>query len=126
MDEKGNITRMPDMTKLKKDIFSISISNKKTMQTIKKLYKKYKIILEPHGAVGFLALQKYLNKTKDNHLSIVLETAHPAKFSDDIKELLNIDPKLPESMKKFENKQEKYITLNVNYSQFKEFLKTHT
>ncbi len=123
MDEKGNISRMPDMNKLIKDIFSISISNSETMQTIKQVYEKYKIILEPHGAVGFAALQHYLTKTKDNHLAISLETAHPAKFPDDIKELLNIDPELPKSMQNLENKEEQYLTLPAEYDAFKNFLK---
>lgn len=122
MDEKGNIIKMPDMDRLRKDIFSVSISNSETMQTIKQVYEKHKIILEPHGAVGFAALQHYLSKTKDNHLAISLETAHPAKFPDDIKELLNIDPELPKSMQQLENKKEHYSTLNNNYKEFKNFL----
>ncbi len=122
IDEKGRISRMPDMKKLRNDIFSVSISNSATMKTIKQTYEEYKIILEPHGAVGFAALQHYLSKTKDKNLIILLETANPAKFPDVINELLNFEPVLPESMKDIENKKEKFEYLPNKYQAFKEFL----
>jgi len=122
MDERGNIIKMPDMNKLRKDIFSVSISNSETMQTIKQVHEKYNLILEPHGAVSFAALQHYLDETKDTHLAISLETAHPAKFPEDIKSLLKINPELPKSMQQLEGKKENYLTLNNNYNEFKTFL----
>jgi len=125
MDEKGNISQMPDMEKMRKDIFSISIKDDATQQTIKEAFNKHKLILEPHGAVGWNGLMRYLenNNEKSSQLCISLETAHPAKFPEKINELLGLNPDLPDSLKGLEEKEEQFDKLDNDYLEFKAFLK---
>ncbi|OPZ99515.1 MAG: Threonine synthase [Bacteroidetes bacterium ADurb.Bin408] len=127
MDEKGNISKQPDYTLMNKDIHGVSISDNLTRDTIRYVYDKYKVILEPHGAVGWAGLNDYLNTypAEDNPdaLFVSLETAHPAKFPVEINNILGIDPELPESLKGIEHKHEYIIKVNNNYPAFKEFLK---
>ena len=118
MDETGKINKMPNLEKMKKDLFAISVTDNETKNTIKETYKKYKVILEPHGAVGYNALLK----SKIGGLIVSLETAHPAKFPEIIREEIGIDPKLPKSMEGLEKKKEKFSELGNNYKEFKEFL----
>ncbi|MDN3654802.1 threonine synthase [Ferruginibacter paludis] len=66
---------------LKKDFSSCSISDAETKATLQKVYKEEGYLLDPHGAVGYLALQEYLKENPDEK-GIVLETAHPVKFYD--------------------------------------------
>ena len=122
MDEKGEIHKMPDFDLIKKDIFSVSISDDKTKITMKEAYQKYKIILEPHGAVGWAGLERFLSQAKISLPSISLETAHPAKFPEEIKKILNIEPEFPESLKGLETKKEKFENISSNYQDFKQFL----
>jgi len=119
MDEKGAIVRLPNIRKMRQDFDSISISDAETKETIKQAYQKYKVILEPHGAVAWAALDHF----DPDGLCVSLETAHPAKFPSVIKETIGIDPKLPESMKGIENKKEEFQNLKNDYPAFKEFLK---
>ena len=121
MDERGNIKEKPDMASLKKDIWSKSVSDEETIATIKSVYEKYSCMLEPHGAVGVNALLEYTN-SKDDVLSLSLETADPAKFPDEIKRVLGLDPALPKSLFDVMNKRENLIRLKPGYGDLKKYL----
>ncbi len=126
MDERGIIHRPADMELLRKELFSVSISDQKTKETICKAYQTYKLVLEPHGAVGWAGLMEYLkaNPALDHHdqLCVSLETAHPAKFAEEIQRLLGITPPLPKSLEGLDDKPENYGTLPNNYQDFKDYL----
>ena len=47
-------------------------------------------MMDPHGAVGYLAAQAWLNDNPDD-LTVILETAHPAKFPETIARELGDD-----------------------------------
>ena len=125
MDEKGIIHKRPNYDKLRKLIVSYSVSDELTRQTIKEAHEEYKLLLEPHGAVGWAALKQYFidagNQDK-NKLFVSLETAHPAKFPEEINSILNIDPDLPESLKGIEDMEEHYIKIRKTYDDFKKLL----
>ena len=83
-------------------------------------------MLEPHGAVAWAGMQEYIKDHPDpgqkDVFCISLETAHPAKFRDEIKSVLNIEPELPESLRKIESRTEEYISLENNYDSLKKFI----
>lgn len=126
MDEKGTIHQMPDMEKMREEIFSVSVSDEETEETIKTAWKKQKLLLEPHGAVGWKGMEKFLEKhpayNNSKQLCVTLETAHPAKFPEKIRELLEFDPDLPTSLEGIEDKEEHFDKLDNKYCDFKEFL----
>jgi len=116
----GIIDKMPNMKAMKDDIFSVSINNKKHFETIERIYKKYNIIIEPHGAVGIASLEKYLFQ-KDQNLdntdskAVIYETADPAKFKNDVKKAIGFFPEIPEGIKKQENLEERiYEIKNIS------------
>lgn len=127
MDEKGNITKEPDIKQMRKDIYAVSISDKETTAILKETYNQYGVLLEPHGAAGWAGLQQYLkDHPSDNHpeqLAIGLETANPAKFPEEIRNLLGIEPELPPSMEGLDHSEESYDRLNNDYAQFRDYLK---
>ncbi len=95
---RGVIDRMPDMERLRMDVEAISISNEEHYKTIKEVYEKLGILLDPHGAVGWKALDKYLEGVHD-FPSIVYETADPGKFPQVIKEAVGFEPQIPEGIR---------------------------
>ncbi len=117
--KKGVLKEKPDMERLKNDFVSFSINDKEVNETIKKACKKHNIMLEPHGAVGFAALKKANLKG----LIVSLETADPAKFPEEIKKLLDIEPKVPESLAQLDNKEESFEVIENNYEKFKKKIK---
>ncbi len=126
MDEKGIIKKQPDFDAMNRDFFALSVSDEETKQSIKNVWDKYKVLLEPHGAVGWKCVEDYITATQApvNELIISLETAHPAKFPDAIIENIGIDPELPASLQGIEEKSEKFDTMEGNYAAFKKYLLT--
>ncbi len=126
MDENGRIKEMPDLNHLRKDLFAISITDRETGDTIKQFYADYGRLLEPHGAVAWRGLTEYLKTSgktgNEETINVCLETAHPAKFREEIRSLIDVDPSFPESMTYIEFKKEEYISLENNYLRLKDFI----
>ncbi|MDY1590588.1 MAG: threonine synthase [Methanofastidiosum sp.] len=124
VDKSGKVFKYPDLKKMQTNLFSVSISDQKTRDTIKNVYEKYNVVLEPHGAVGWAGLESYCHNNGDYPLSISLETAHPAKFPEEIKSLLGFEPELPESMKDVDMRQGCPIRIENDYLKLKKFLES--
>lgn len=124
MDETGLIHKPADLEALNKDVFAVSVSDEDTRNTMLSAWEKYRLVLEPHGAVGWYGLHKYIGEYTDQ-LSVTLETAHPAKFPGEIQQLLGFDPDLPASLTGLEEKTEQYLTMETDYQGFRDFLLTY-
>ena len=123
VDRTGCVHQYPNIEEMKRYIFSVCISDNETRQTIKRAHKEYGVILEPHGAVGWRGLEIYLERFGDYPLCVSLETAHPAKFPDDIITLLKITPEPPPSMQGIDARQGEAIELDADYETFKNYLR---
>ncbi len=106
---------------LKSKLSSYSISDAETVATIKEVYQKDNYVLDPHGAVGFLALQRYL-KENAGQKGIVLETAHPVKFPDAVENCIGRSIEIPEAVQSIMSKEKQSIQMKADYQQFKEYL----
>lgn len=122
MDEAGNIQAQPDIERMRKEMFAVGINDDETRKTIKETYEKYNVILEPHGAVAWAGLMYYLNSGEKPNLAISIETAHPAKFPEEITKIMGIEPDMPPSLADLDKKEEHYLSINNDYNQFKKLL----
>ncbi|MDO8647289.1 MAG: threonine synthase [Candidatus Diapherotrites archaeon] len=120
--KEGVIDKMPDLERMKKDIFSISVNNSQHYDVMKEVFEKYKVILDPHGAVGWKTLDIFL-EGKHDALAVVYETADPAKFPEDVKKAIGIIPELPAGMKKQAKLKERIYSIESNPEQTKDGLK---
>jgi threonine synthase len=122
--DPGNFVRVIELFKhqpssLKEILSSYSISDGETVQTIKEVYSNKSYLLDPHGAVGYLALQRYLEI--HSHLKgFFLETAHPVKF--DVEKLIEEKIELPPSVQSLLTKKKKSISVKPGLKELKEFL----
>jgi threonine synthase len=122
VDRVGKVHRYPNLEEMRRYIFSVSITDEQTRQTIKSVYDRYHIVLEQHGAVGWAGLEAYLKTAPDKKLAICLETAHPAKFPEEIQKLLGLTLPLPEGMKDLDLREGSAISIANNYDEFKNYL----
>ena len=127
MDETGRISVPADLDRIRRDMFAISITDVETERTISDAYRDHGLLLEPHGAVGWAGLERYLEAHPEDadpgQLCISLETAHPAKFPEKIREILSFDPELPPSLEGIEEREEHYGHLSDDYEEFKAHLR---
>ena len=110
-----------ELKSLKSVVNSYSVSDKETKDTIKKVYTDYHYLLDPHGAVGYFALNKYL-KTFSDQKGIFLETAHPLKFYDVVEPIIGKAIPVPATMEAVLNKTKYSVRLAANYEVFKNYL----
>jgi threonine synthase len=125
MDETGHVIRQPDLQAMKKELYAVSISDELTRQTIREAYLQHKILLEPHGAVGWAGLMKYLKEHGDESAipCISLETADPAKFPEEIVRLTGVNPSLPAAMARLDNLSESFLRIDGSYGSLKDYLR---
>ena len=71
----------------KRDIKAVSISDAETIKTIKKIYKEYDYMIDPHTAVAVKAAEKLRSSNLHN---IIVATASPVKFASEIKKATGI------------------------------------
>ena len=104
-------------------IFSSSFSDATTKEAIKKIYDEYNYLIDPHGAVGYLALEEYVNKNNlKSFKGIILGTAHPAKFLDVMEVVVDKKINIPERLEKCLHKEKKSIRISNDFKVFKNFL----
>ncbi|MGB9642434.1 MAG: threonine synthase, partial [Candidatus Ratteibacteria bacterium] len=109
--KKGVMKKSPNLDLMRKHFLSFSISEREVNDTIKKVYQKYSIIIEPHGAVSIAAALK----TNIKEPVCCFETADPGKFVEKIKQILGIEPSVPENLSKLDTLEEKYIVIDNDY-----------
>lgn len=109
-----------DYLNLKEKMASVSVSDEVTAETMREVFEKYKYVLDPHGAVGFYALKKYLEQNP-NQKGIFLETAHPIKF-DSVEKIIGTYGEMPESVKDLFSCPKQSIEIEANYEDLKEII----
>jgi len=124
MDETGRIHQAPDMEALRRDFYSVSISDEDTKATLSRIYHDRQVLLEPHGAVGWAGLERLneVDPASRAYTSIVLETAHPAKFPAEVKACIGVDPALPPSLEGLDGRAEVCGRMEASYEAFKAHL----
>jgi len=109
---------------LKKRLSSFTITDKETEATIIQVYNGFGYTLDPHGAVGYLALQRYLSSHAAEK-GIFLETAHPVKFPEAVERLTGQKIAIPLSLLPTMQKNKCSIKIKAEYSALKGFLLTN-
>lgn len=124
MDETGRIHEQPDFDSLRRDVFAVSIDDEQTRAAIKDAYDRHSVILEPHGAVGWAGLEAYVYAHPEyaDRLSVSIETAHPAKFPEEIQATIGVSPQTPPSLAGIEERPEFYDTISTAYEPFRDWL----
>jgi threonine synthase len=123
MDETGKIHRAPDLAAMRRDLFSSSVSDERTRATIKEVWNQYQLLLEPHGAVawrGFLDWQQH--EPLGDTPAVILETADPAKFPEEIERMMGWSPDIPPVMQATNRLPEDFDRMPADYEQFKNYL----
>ncbi len=106
---------------LKEQISSYSITDQETEDTIAQVYRQYNYLLDPHGAVGFAALERYTHAHPGTK-GMILETAHPVKFPDSVEKAIGRRLEYPEQVEKIRHKEKKSTLIAPDYGQVKDFL----
>jgi len=78
-------------------------------------------ILDPHGAVASLGLDRYLTDHPGSE-GLFVETAHPAKFNDIVEPLIGRPPEMPDRLKGFMTGKKVAVVMHSGYGYLAEYL----
>jgi threonine synthase len=104
---------------LKEKLEAVSVSDAATTETMRNVFSRCSYILDPHGAVGFRALEDHLNENGGR--GIFLETAHPVKF-DSVSDILGTQGMMPEGVSGLFDREKVSIEVDNDYGQLKDVL----
>jgi threonine synthase len=123
MDETGVIHKQPDLAAMRRDIFSTSVSNARTVAGVQDFWDKFQLLLEPHGSVAW---QGFLDWTAVEPLgdspAVIVETANPAKFPEEVEKVVGWPPDVPENMLAALKLPENFERMGADYEKFKAYL----
>ena len=119
-DIKNNKFNLDDIAlkKIQKDFLSESLNEKEILDIIKKVYKNYKVVIDPHTAIGVGAVKKMKKKN-----FVVLATAHPCKFPNAIFKSIEKKVDLPNHLKGILNQKEEYEVFQNDLESLKSYIK---
>ena len=97
MDETGKILKQPDLAAMRRDIFSTSISDARTVTGIREFWDNFQLLLEPHGSVAWQGFQDWAAaEPLGNSPAVIVETANPAKFPEEVEKVVGWAPRADE------------------------------
>lgn len=122
----SNFERMTDLfgqdwEKMKAEISGFSYTDEETRRAIQSVYDAYGYIIDPHAAVGYLALEDF-RKEHPDYQGVILGTAHPAKFLDVIEPVLDNKVPVPERLEILRDRKKESIEIGTTYEEFKSTL----
>lgn len=106
---------------LKKFVSADTVTDEQTLEAIRELKNEFDYNADPHGAVAYLALRRYLQQ-HERYGGIFLETAHAVKFPDAVLQATGETVILPDSLKKLMEGEKKSVQIKPAYSELKRIL----
>jgi threonine synthase len=111
-----------DHQSMKQVVTGYHFSDSETKAAIRTISERTSYVADPHGAVGYLGLQKFISENPFDMTGVFLETAHPAKFPETVEESLGKKISVPQRLKAFEDKTSYSIPCANNYEAVKDIL----
>jgi threonine synthase len=89
-----------DLDRMRQAVAGSRHDDEATARVMRRVHEERGYLLDPHTAVGYLGLRQRLAELPEPAPGIVLATAHPAKFRDEIEPLLGLRVELPERLRR--------------------------
>lgn len=86
------------LDQMRRDIIGISFTDEEIANTIKGVYETKDYLLDPHSAISYLGLKRFMEIEKEEIPGIFFCTAHPAKFREFLEPLIEKPVPLPKSL----------------------------
>jgi threonine synthase len=73
---------------------SVAVTREQTLQGMRDVHQQFGYVLDPHTAVGYYAAKERVRKSEANSVgdTVVVGTAHPAKFPEAVVEATGVQP----------------------------------
>ncbi len=96
-----------------------SYADEQICDTMKRCYLQHGYMLDPHGACAYQAL---LDTIRPGEAGILVETAHPAKFTDTVERAVGVKPEISQRLADFMLGSKQAITIPNDYQVFRQVI----
>jgi threonine synthase len=111
-----------DADRLGTDLTGWAFDDDATRGAIREVRGRYGYVADPHGAIGWLGLERYRAGAGRDAVGVFLETAHPAKFPDVVEKELGISVEIPAQAKEALAAPKRAIRMPARFDDFKQYL----
>jgi threonine synthase len=123
----SNVARLtafyPTVEAMRKIIFGASFTDSDTLDAMRHIHTAYHYAMDPHGAVGWLGINRFKEISRSKTLNIILETAHPAKFPEAFEQAGLPKPDVPARLNAALTKSKRSIVLPADFESFRVYLR---
>lgn len=109
---------------MRANIVGYSFTDSQTRAAIREVKSRFDYVIDPHGAVGWLAAKQW-RATHSDHPTITFETAHPSKFLDVMEQEIG-EIAIPERLAILAQRKKNATSLPANEAEFKSWLISQT
>lgn len=106
---------------IKSSLSGYTITDAETLKTIKNVENSFSYVLDPHGAVAYASLERFLKDFPDQK-GFFLETAHPVKFPEAVEKATGKKIEIPLSLEKLMLQKKITTQIQPEFEDLKMFL----
>ncbi|MBD2723787.1 threonine synthase [Hymenobacter armeniacus] len=110
-----------DLGKMRAALGADTVSDDETVAAIRQVWNEKGYLLDPHGAVAYVALRRY-QAQQAGAAGMILATAHPVKFPAVVEPILGHAIRLPDVVQALQGRAKRSVPLAVDYEELKAFL----
>jgi threonine synthase len=111
------------LDRIRQDMTGAVFDDQAVRRAIADVYRRHQYLLDPHGAIGWLALSEALAKEPADVLGVFLATAHPAKFREVVEPVIGEPVELPEALREAIARPRHSIRMPAEYAALNELLR---
>lgn len=102
-----------------------SFTDKETATALRSVLSDTGYLMDPHGAVAYQGLKKYREDYPAPASGVFLETAHPGKFLEVVRDIVKDDSiALPNELERFLKGKKQAMKMGASFDEFRSVLKT--
>ncbi len=87
-----------DHSAITKDVWGASFTDEQTARHVRRVYNEKGYLMCPHTAIGHLAMEAFSKDVDTDFTKIIVSTAHPAKFANEVGRIIREDIALPKPL----------------------------
>jgi threonine synthase len=111
-----------DLDRMRHDVRGAAFDDARVVAEIGSVYRRFRYLLDPHGAIAWLGLQQVL--AEDEAASgVFLATAHPAKFGEVVEPAIGERVELPRPLQDALARPRHSVRLQANYAALVELIR---
>src|SRR5262245_48448365 len=112
-----------DVDAIRRDLEGAAYDDAPVITEIARVFREHRYLLDPHGAIGWLAATAALARDSDA-VAVFLATAHPAKFREVVEPAVGEAVALPKALADAITRPRSAITMSSEYSYLEALLRS--